>query len=273
MSTYVPHTAADKAEMLKTVGVQSVAELFDIPQGCAADLRLPSGKSQLEVERIVSALAAKNKVFSTMFLGAGAYNHYIPPVVTELASREEFVTAYTPYQAEMSQGILQSIFEYQSMICDLTGMDASNASHYDGATATADGILMCLGSRKKAVVSAALNPEYKTVIETYLNPYGVEIIYAPVKNGKTDIAALKALLTDEVGAVCVQQPDFYGQLEDVAEIGEAAHAVGAKFVVNCYPISLGAIKAPADYGADVACGEGQSLGLPLAFGGPVPRVF
>lgn len=268
MSTYVPHTAADKAEMLKTVGVQSVAELFDIPKGCAADLRLPSGKSQLEVERIVSALAVKNKVFSTMFLGAGAYNHYIPPVVTELASREEFVTAYTPYQAEMSQGILQSIFEYQSMICDLTGMDASNASHYDGATATADGILMCLGSRKKAVVSAALNPEYKTVIETYLNPYGVEIIYAPVKNGKTDTAALKALLTDEVGAVCVQQPDFYGQLEDVSEIGEAAHAVGAKFVVNCYPISLGAIKAPADYGADVACGEGQSLGLPLAFGGP-----
>lgn len=268
MSTFVPNTAADRAEMLKTVGVQSVADLFDIPKGCAADLKLPAGKSQLEVERLVSALAAKNKIFDATFLGAGAYNHYIPPVVTELASREEFVTAYTPYQAEMSQGILQSIFEYQSMICRLTGMDAANASHYDGATATADGILMCMGNRKKAVVSAALNPEYKTVIETYLTPYGVEIVYAPEKDGRTDIDALKALLTDEVGAVCVQQPNFLGQIEDGEKIGEAAHAVGAKFVVNCYPVSLGAIKAPADYGADVACGEGQSLGLPLAFGGP-----
>lgn len=268
MSTYVPHTPADKAEMLKAVGVQSVAELYEIPKGCAADLKLPQGKSQLETERIVSALAAKNKVFDTMFLGAGAYNHYIPPVVSELASREEFVTAYTPYQAEMSQGILQSIFEYQSMICRLTGMDASNASHYDGATATADGILMSIGHRKKAVVSDALNPEYKTVIETYCAPYGVEIIYAPLKDGKTDVKALQTLLDDEVGAVCIQQPNFYGILEDGEEIGNAAHAGGAKFIVNCYPTSLGAVKAPADYGADVACGEGQPLGLPLAFGGP-----
>ena len=268
MSKYTPHTAADRAAMLDAIGVKSVEELFDVPDGRLADLKLPEGKSQLEAERFLKSLAAQNKAFDKIFLGAGAYNHYIPPVVSELASREEFVTAYTPYQAEMSQGILQSIFEYQSMICRLTGMDASNASHYDGATATADGILMCLGNRKKALISDALNPEYKKVIETYCRPYDVEIEYIPCVDGATDIDALKALLTSGVGAVCVQHPNFYGRLENTAEIAEAAHGAGAKFVVNCNPISLGVLKAPSEYGADVAAGEGQPLGLPLAFGGP-----
>lgn len=268
MSTYVPHTADDRAVMLEKIGVKSIADLFDVPKGCEANLNLPSGKAPLEVERIVNALGAKNKVFDTMFLGAGAYNHYIPPVVSELAAREEFVTAYTPYQAEMSQGILQSIFEYQTEIANLTGMDASNASHYDGATATADGILMCTGTKSKVVVSDALNPEYKKVIKTYLVPHGVEVVFAPTKNGVTDKAALEALVDENVGVVCLQQPNFFGLIEDAERIGKIAHEKGAKFVMSCYPVALALLKTPAECGADVAAGEGQSLGLPLAFGGP-----
>lgn len=268
MSVYTPHTEADKAAMLKTVGVEKVLDLFDIPGGRAAELKLPNGKSQLEVQKMINALGAKNRVFDTMFLGAGAYNHYIPPVVTELCSREEFVTAYTPYQAEMSQGILQSIFEYQSEICGLTGMAVCNASHYDGATATADGILMAVGAKKKAVVSAALNPEYKTVIETYLLPHGVEVVYAPEKDGVTDVNALSDLIDDDTGAVCIQQPNFFGQIEDAEEIGNVTHEKGANFVMNFYPVSLGLLKTPAECGADIAAGEGQCLGLPLSYGGP-----
>lgn len=268
MAKYTPHTSADKTEMLAAIGVNSVEELYSIPQNCAADLKLPEGKSELEVWRYIKALAEKNTTFKSCFLGAGAYNHYIPPVVAHLAAREEFVTAYTPYQAEMSQGILQSIFEYQTMIADLTGMDASNASHYDGATATADGILMCLGAKKKAIVSACVNPEVLTVIKTYCAPYDVEIAVAPERDGRTDIAALASMLDDTVGAVCVQQPNFFGQIEEVERISSLAKDKGAKFVVNCYPISLGLLKAPSDYGADVACGEGQPLGMPPSFGGP-----
>ena len=214
MSSYVPNTFEDRAAMLEKIGVKSIADLFDVPKGCEVDLNLPAGKSPLEVERIINALGAKNKVFRTMFLGAGAYNHYISPVVSELAAREEFVTAYTPYQAEMSQGILQSIFEYQTEIANLTGMDASNASHYDGATAIADGILICMGAKTKAVLSDALNPEYKAVVRTYLVPHGIEVVFAPTKNGVTDLDALKTLIDDEVGAVCIQQPNFFGLIED-----------------------------------------------------------
>lgn len=268
MSSYVPHTENDRAVMLEKIGVQSIADLFDVPKGCEANLNLPCGKAPLEVERIINALGAKNKVFRTMFLGAGAYNHYIPPVVSELASREEFITAYTPYQAEMSQGILQSIFEYQTEIANLTGMDASNASHYDGATATADGILMCMGAKTKVVVSDALNPEYKEVVKTYLIPHGIEVVFAPTKNGVTDKDALSRLIDDEVGAVCLQQPNFFGLIEDAEGVGNLAKDKGVKFVMSCYPIALALLKSPAECGADVSTGEGQPLGLPLAFGGP-----
>lgn len=268
MASYVPHTPADRAIMLEKIGVEKISDLFDVPKGCEADLRLEKGKSPLEVERLIAALGAKNKVFDTVFLGAGAYNHYIPPVVRELASREEFVTAYTPYQAEMSQGILQSIFEYQTAICNLTGMDASNASHYDGATATADGILMCMGNKSKAVVSDGLNPEYKRVIETYLVPHGIEVVYAPLRNGVTDEDALEKLIDSEVGAVCIAQPNYFGLIEDAGKIGRIAHDGGAKFVMACYPVALGILRTPGECDADVATGEGQSLGLPLAFGGP-----
>ncbi len=269
MAKYTPHTSQDKAKMLDAIGVSCVEDLFSVPKGHNASLKIAEGKSEAEVERYIASLAEKNKVFNTIFLGAGAYNHYIPSVVRQLSSREEFVTAYTPYQAEMSQGILQSIFEYQTMIANLTGMDASNASHYDGATATADGILMSIGNKKKAVVSECINPQTLAVIKTYCQPYGVEIVLAPQKDGKTDTAQLKILLGDsDIGAVCIQQPNFFGQLEDVVAINNIIKTAGVKFVINCYPISLGVLAAPSEYGADVACGEGQPLGMPLAFGGP-----
>lgn len=268
MAKYTPHTSADKAEMLKAIGVGTVEEIFNIPDSMRAELKLAEGKSELEVERYLKALAGKNTVFKSVFTGAGAYNHYIPPVVRQLSAREEFVTAYTPYQAEMSQGILQSIFEYQTMIAELTGMDVSNASHYDGATATADGILMCLGNKKRAVISSCMHPDIITVIKTYCEPYGIEIILAPEKNGKTDIDALKKVVDNTVGAVAISQPNFYGQLEDVDTISDIIKSTNSKFVVNTYPISLGLLKAPSEYGADVVSGEGQPLGMPLSFGGP-----
>lgn len=210
MSSYVPNTFEDRAAMLEKIGVKSIADLFDVPKGCEADLNLPEGKSPLEVERIINALGAKNKVFRTMFLGAGAYNHYIPPVVSELAAREEFVTAYTPYQAEMSQGILQSIFEYQTEIANLTGMDASNASHYDGATATADGILMCMGAKTKAVLSDALNPEYKAVVRTYLVPHGIEVVLHRRKTALPIWTLLKRLSTTKSARYVSSSPTFSG---------------------------------------------------------------
>lgn len=268
MAKYTPHTSADKAEMLKVIGVNTVEDLFPVPKGYEASLNLDEGKSELEVERYLTALSNKNTIFNKIFLGAGAYNHYIPSVVSHLASREEFVTAYTPYQAEMSQGILQSIFEYQTMISNLTGMDVSNASHYDGSTATADGILMCLGNKKKALVSACLQPDTITVIRTYCEPYGIEIELIPECDGKTDVEALGKLIDESVGAVCVQQPNFLGQLEDMDSISAVTKKSGIKLVVKCYPISLGILKTPSEYGAEVASGDGQPLGMPLAFGGP-----
>lgn len=268
MSVYTPHTEADRAGMLEAVGAEKISDLFVIPGNREAHLRIPAGKSQLEVEKIMAALGAKNEVFDTVLMGAGSYSHYIPPVVSELGSREEFVTAYTPYQPEMSQGILQSIFEYQSEICGLTGMDVCNASHYDGASALADGILMAMGNKRKALLPETMNPEYKKVVETYLAPRGMEVAYVPSSDGLTDVAALKSLMDGDTGVVCVQQPNFYGLIEDTGKIGEAAHAGGAAFVMSFYPISLGLLKTPAECGADVAAGEGQCLGLPMSFGGP-----
>ena len=191
----------------------------------------------------------------------------------EYGAKYTFGIIYLPkmdekYQAEMSQGILQSIFEYQTEIANLTGMDASNASHYDGATAIADGILMCMGAKTKAILSDALNPEYKAVVRTYLVPHGIEVVFAPTKNGVTDSDALKTLIDDEVGAVCIQQPNFFGLIEDAESVGKIAKEKGAKFVMSCYPVALALLKTPAECGADVAAGEGQPLGLPLAFGGP-----
>ena len=272
MGSYVPNTKEQRQDMLKAIGLSSMEDLFvDIPQEVRlkGELEIPRGKSELEVIREMEDLAGKNRVFRTMFRGAGAYRHYIPAAVTSIISKENFLTAYTPYQAEVSQGILQSIFEYQTMICDLTGMDASNASVYDGASAAAEGVAMCRErKRAKALISGATSPYVIQTIQTYCHGNGMEMEVIPEKDGKTDWEELKARLDSGTACVYIQHPNFYGNLEDAKEIGELTHEAGAKFVMGVNPISLGMLKTPAEYGADVAVGEGQPLGLPLAFGGP-----
>lgn len=272
MGGYVPNTKEQRQDMLKAIGLSSMEDLFvDIPQEVRlkGELEIPQGKSELEVKREMEDLAGKNRVFRTIFRGAGAYRHYIPAAVTSIISKENFLTAYTPYQAEVSQGILQSIFEYQTMICDLTGMDASNASVYDGASAAAEGVAMCRErKRAKALISGATSPYVIQTIQTYCHGNGMEMEVIPEKDGKTDWEELKARLDSGTACVYIQHPNFYGNLEDAKEIGELTHEAGAKFVMGVNPISLGMLKTPAEYGADVAVGEGQPLGLPLAFGGP-----
>ena len=272
MGGYVPNTKEQRQDMLKAIGLSSMEDLFvDIPQEVRlkGELEIPQGKSELEVKREMEDLAGKNQVFRTIFRGAGAYRHYIPAAVTSIISKENFLTAYTPYQAEVSQGILQSIFEYQTMICDLTGMDASNASVYDGASAAAEGVAMCRErKRAKALISGATSPYVIQTIQTYCHGNGMEMEVIPEKDGKTDWEKLKARLDSGTACVYIQHPIFYGNLEDAKEIGELTHEAGAKFVMGVNPISLGMLKTPAEYGADVAVGEGQPLGLPLAFGGP-----
>ena len=272
MGGYVPNTKEQRQDMLKAIGLSSMEDLFvDIPQEVRlkGELEIPQGKSELEVKREMEDLAGKNRVFRTIFRGAGAYRHYIPAAVTSIISKENFLTAYTPYQAEVSQGILQSIFEYQTMICDLTGMDASNASVYDGASAAAECVAMCRErKRAKALISGATSPYVIQTIQTYCHGNGMEMEVIPEKDGKTDWEELKARLDSGTACVYIQHPNFYGNLEDAKEIGELTHEAGAKFVMGVNPISLGMLKTPAEYGADVAVGEGQPLGLPLAFGGP-----
>lgn len=272
MGGYVPNTKEQRQDMLKAIGLSSMEDLFvDIPQEVRlkGELEIPQGKSELEVKREMEDLAGKNRVFRTIFRGAGAYRHYIPAAVTSIISKGNFLTAYTPYQAEVSQGILQSIFEYQTMICDLTGMDASNASVYEGASAAAEGVAMCRErKRAKALISGATSPYVIQTIQTYCHGNGMEMEVIPEKDGKTDWEELKARLDSGTACVYIQHPNFYGNLEDAKEIGELTHEAGAKFVMGVNPISLGMLKTPAEYGADVAVGEGQPLGLPLAFGGP-----
>ena len=270
--SYVPSTPAQRQEMLRAVGVQDYRELYrDVPADMLLEreLELPSAMSELEVSRVMTAMAEKNTRFSTILRGAGAYDHYIPALVKSIPAKEEFLTAYTPYQAEMSQGVLQSIFEYQTMICELTGMEVSNASVYDGATAAAEAAAMCRDRKRRVtLISGAAHPDTINTVRTYCYGTGDEVRVVPVKDGKTDPEALREMLTGEVASFYVQQPNFFGLLEDCEELGEAVHGAGAMFVMGCNPISLGLLKTPRDCGADVAVGEGQPLGLPLGFGGP-----
>ncbi len=270
--SYVPSTPAERQEMLRAVGAEDFKALYrDVPQEVLLDrpLDLPEGMSELEMSRRMSEMAAKNRLFPTILRGAGAYDHYIPAVVRSIPAKEEFLTAYTPYQAEMSQGVLQSIFEYQTMICELTGMDVSNASVYDGATAAAEAAAMCRDRKRRVtLISAAAHPDTINTVRTYCYGTGDELRIVPMKDGKTDIEALRAMLTPEVASFYVQQPNFYGQLEDAEALGALVHEAGALYVMGCNPISLGILKTPRDCGADVAVGEGQPLGMPLGFGGP-----
>ena len=272
MGSYIANSKKQQEEMLDAMGMAAMEELYrPIPDEVKIEgpLDIPDGISEMEVRKKISSIAEKNKVFKSIFRGGGAYNHYIPAIVKQVTSKEEFVTAYTPYQAEISQGILQSIFEYQTMICQLTGMDVSNASVYDGATAAAEAVLMSSSrKRKNVIVSETVNPQTIETIRTYLTGRENEIIIVPAKDGKTDIETLKEKVNEKTACVLIQHPNYYGQLEDADEIGDIVSKTKANYIISSNPIALGVIKSPGEYGADIAVGEGQPLGLPLSFGGP-----
>lgn len=272
MASYVPSTREERQEMLHTVGVSGYRELYrDVPAEMYLEkgLNLPDGMSELEVRQKMTAMAAKNKVFPTVLRGAGAYDHYIPSIVKYIPAKEEFLTAYTPYQAEMSQGILQTIFEYQTDICELTGMDVSNASVYDGATAAAEAAAMCRDRKRRVtLISGAAHPDVIQTVKTYCYGTGDELRVIPAKDGITDVEAMKGLLTPDVASVYIQQPNFYGQFEDAQTIGQLVHENGSVYIMGCNPIALAIMKTPKDCGADIAVGEGQPLGMPLSCGGP-----
>ena len=279
---YIPHTAGDVTEMLERIGVGTLEELFvEVPESVRLKrpFDLPEAVSETELLRELKALGAKNATPETYrnFLGGGAYHHFIPTVIDLLVSRSEFYTAYTPYQPEISQGTLQAVFEFQSLICQLTGMDAANASMYDGASACAEAVLMAvrLTRRKRVLLSRALNPRYRAVVATYCRYLSLELVdVAIAADGRTDLADLHAKLDDTTAAVVVGYPNYFGVIEDVAALAEASQEAGARFVTAvAEPVALGLLKSPGELGADIVAGDGQSFGLPLAFGGPYVGFF
>ncbi len=270
--TYSPHTEADRKAMMEAIGIASVDELFRVvPERVRyPKVTLPSPLSEAEVLAHLRQIASLNAnvLEHPTFLGAGAYHHFIPSVVPYLAGRSEFATAYTPYQAEASQGTLQSIYEFQSLVCDLFEMEVSNASLYDGATAVAEAAVMARHAtgRAKVLVPEGMNPDYKSVLKTYTAGQGIEVQEAPIEG-------LPELVDQATACLIVQQPDFFGRIHRIDPIAEAVHRVGALLVVSVYPISLGLLKPPGRYGADIAVGEGQCLGNSLSFGGPYVGLF
>jgi glycine dehydrogenase subunit 1 len=275
--TYSPHTDADRARMLEAIGVASVDDLFaDIPASVrASDWDLPPSLAEQEVRAELARLAGRNRIPEVSFLGAGVYRHLIPSVVGEVIGRPEFATAYTPYQPEVSQGTLQSIYEFQSLICELTGMEVATASHYDGATATAEAALMAcrLTRRSRVAVSAGVNPDYRRVLETYCSGPGIEVVTVPIDlaeggSGTTSPEAVAEALGDDVACLVAAQPNFYGQIEPMRELAEVTHDAGAQLVAVVDPTSLAILEPPGSYGADLVAAEGQPLGIPANFGGP-----
>jgi glycine dehydrogenase subunit 1 len=277
---YGPHTPADRERMLAAIGVASVDELFaDIPVGLRSGaLDLGAAESEQDLSARLLRLAGRNRVDLASFLGAGAYRHFSPPLVDQLLLRGEWYTAYTPYQPEVSQGTLQSIYEYESLLAELLGLDVVSASHYDGAAATAEAALMaCRATRRERVlVSRALHPHYREVVRTYFSGAGLRVDEIPLAGdgdaaGTTDLEVLARLLAEAdapVGGVLVAQPDFYGLLEPMAEASRLAHDAGALFVAVVEPVSLAVLAPPGAYGADIAAGEGQPLGIAPQYGGP-----
>lgn len=271
---YFPHTTEDIEQMLAVAGLKSLDDLFaEIPQELLfnREFALPEAMSEAEIRRFFDELGRKNSPL-VCFAGAGVEDHYSPSVINAIIQRGEFLTAYTPYQPEISQGTLQYIFEYQSMITELTGMDVTNASMYDGTTATAEAMMMTIAAakkRNKVLVSATLNPKVKRVVETYAKYQGVVIDTVPEKEGITDIAALETMLAgDDVAGVILAQPNFYGIIEDYTGVADMCHAKKALMVMNANPSSLAVLKTPAEWGADIACGDAQTLGIPMSYGGP-----
>jgi glycine dehydrogenase subunit 1 len=273
---YFYNTPDDVAAMLQAIGVGSIEELFaSIPPELRLQrpLDLPPALGELELAQHLQALAAQNSHIGqkVCFLGGGAYDHFVPAVVDALAGRGEFYTSYTPYQPEVSQGNLQVMFEYQTLICQLTGMDVSNASLYDGGSAAAEGVLLAMsvtGRPKKAVVAEGVHPHYREILQTYFKSIGAELVTVSAADGTVKPADVAAAVDAETACVLLQHPNFFGCLEDVAAIAKIAHDAGALLVQSFDPISLGVLKRPGDLGADVAVAEGQSLGTPLLYGGP-----
>ena len=270
--SYVPHTDAERREMLAAIGVESIEKLFSV---IPAKLRakkfdLPAGLSEFAVRKKVQALAEKNATGLVCFVGGGFYDHFIPAAVDALAGRSEFYTAYTPYQPEMSQGVLQAMYEYQSAICRLTGMEAANASMYDGGTALYEAIMMAMriNGRNRVIVDACVNPIYRKMLDCYTTNLSIEMVTVPQINGRTDRAAFEREINDKTSAIVLQNPNFFGVCEDYSDLVEAAHTAGAVAIASAYPISLGILKTPGAMGFDIVTGEGQSLGIPLSFGGP-----
>lgn len=273
MKSYVPNTEKERLEMLADIGMSSMDELFsDIPEDLKLKrpLDLPAPMSEIELRDHIRGFVYLNEEGGPLFRGAGAYRHYIPSVVPQLVMRSEFYTAYTPYQAEMSQGMLQSLFEYQTVICRLTGLDAANASVYDGATAAAEAMLMLRDNKrkKKILYAASLNPDVITVMHTYAHCAGLELVEIPMNDkGVADTEAIAANMEGAAGYIGAS-PNYFGNIEPMDKIAEAVHAANGLLVAYVNPITLGVLKRPADYGADIAIGDGQTLGLPMAFGGP-----
>lgn len=271
---YFPHTPEDVAEMLRRCGVGSLEDLYsDVPAGLrmAKSYCLPEPKSEPEIREYFKKLASANKLL-TCFAGAGFYNHYTPAVISHITSRSEFLTAYTPYQPEISQGTLQYIFEYQSMMAELTGMEVSNASMYDGATATAEAVMMAVAAarkRKRVLVSATLNPAVRKVVDTYARYHGVNIDAIPACEGVTSISDLEKMLSaGDVAGVVLAEPNFYGIVEDWTDVAEMCHKAKALLIVNAVASDLAMLRTPGEWGADIAVGDAQSLGMPLGSGGP-----
>ncbi|MBU0672054.1 MAG: aminomethyl-transferring glycine dehydrogenase subunit GcvPA [Candidatus Margulisbacteria bacterium] len=273
---YIPHTAKDQKDLLATIGQPSLTALFtDIPAKAKPkkELDLPKPLSEPELLEELRALSSSSSCASS-FLGGGSYKHFVPSVIKHIISRSEFYTAYTPYQAEVSQGILQAIYEYQTMICELTGMDAANASMYDGATAMAEAaFLACRTTRRQEIlVSSAVQPDYRKVLKTYANGADLRVAELPYDK-KTGLTPNPYPLTPNTACVILQQPNFFGCIEEVKNLADEIHSKGALFIASADPISLGLLKAPGDYGADIVVGEGQSLGNPQSFGGPGLGIF
>ena len=279
---FIPHTDADRAAMLSTVGIGKLEDLFkDVPEKFRfPTLNLPPAQSEMEISSELQEMSLANESVRdlTCFLGAGAYNHYVPAAVDAIIRRGEFLTAYTPYQPELSQGTLQSIFEYQSNVAALTGMEVCNASHYDGATAVAEAVNMAYanfrGKRNKIILSPAVHPQYRQTVRTYAEGSSVVLVgddpHADLKANPDDLIPL---IDADTALVVVQYPDFFGRIYDYTKLAEAAHAMGALLAVSVNPIALGLLKAPGYMNADIITGEGQPLGIPLSFGGPYLGLF
>lgn len=275
---YLPHTDDERQAMLEAIGVARLEDLFgDVPERVRfPTLDLPPACSEMDIDREMRAIASRNVDAhgSTSFLGAGVYDHYRPATVDYVLQRGEFYTSYTPYQPELSQGMLQAMFEYQSMICRLTGMEVSNASHYDGATSLAEAVLFALDAtpkvRRKVVLSPAVHPQYRAVVQTYLRGTGASIVDVDLT---ADLNSLKSSLDDQTAALVIQNPNFFGQCENVEGLADVVHGVGALLIVVADPISLGLFQSPGEYGADVVVADGQPLGIPPAFGGPHLGIF